>query len=71
MKPTEIAAWWGAGIATLILFWDIYKWIISGPKFSFRVSSNMKFFGDLKRDDQTYVTIRATNKGDRPTTISS
>lgn len=70
MKLTEIAAWWGAGIATVVLFWDIYKWLKTGPIVSFKVSTNIKVFAGLEKDDKTYVTVRVTNNGDRTTTIT-
>jgi hypothetical protein len=30
MQASDIAAWWGAIVATAILFWDIIKWKKSG-----------------------------------------
>ena len=71
MKVTDYAAWWGAAIATLVLFWDIYKWLVAGPKLDVRVSSNMEFLGDATRSGQTYITVRISNKGDRSSTIES
>jgi len=40
MKITELAAWWGAIIATLMLLWDMYKWVRSGPIINVSVSPN-------------------------------
>jgi len=70
MNATEIAAWWGAGIATLLLVWDIYKWLKSGPIISYTVSSNMKVFDGIEEDDKTFISVRVSNSGDRTTTIT-
>jgi hypothetical protein len=71
VKVTDYAAWWGAAIATLVLFWDIYKWAVAGPKLDVRVSSNMEFLGDAARSGQTYITVRISNTGDRSSTIEN
>jgi len=36
MKITDLAAWWGAIIATLVLLWDMYKCKILRPDASTR-----------------------------------
>jgi len=69
MTSTEIAAWWGAILATLILFWDVYKWKRQGPKLVMRLSPNIHVFGDPLRENNLWVSITVTNIGDRPTTI--
>lgn len=32
MSATDIAAWIGAVTGTLVLIWDVYKWMQTGPK---------------------------------------
>lgn len=59
MKLTEIAAWWGAFIATLLLFWDIYKWKRSGPIINVSASPNMKLFSKIpdRLKDKTLIFV--------------
>lgn len=71
MTATEIAAWWGAVVATLVFLWDIYKWKTRGPKISMRLSPHMIVMGDPRREGRTWVTVTVTNIGDQPTTIKS
>ena len=71
MSGTDIAAWWGAVIATAVLIWDIYKWRTAGPRLAVDVRSGMKFFNDPNRKDDFFITVRIANTGDRPTTITN
>ncbi len=71
MTATEIAAWWGAIVATLVFLWDIYKWKTRGPRLSMRLSPHMVVIGDPRREGKTWVTVTVTNTGDQPTTIKS
>lgn len=70
-STTDIVAWWGAIIATVVLAWDIYKWKTSGAKIRLLVSSGMSLYGGGVQDENTYITFRVTNVGDRPTTITT
>ncbi len=69
MTTTEIAAWWGAIVATLVLLWDGYKWILQGPRLSMRVAPNMLIIGDPEREGKKWISVTVTNIGDRPTTM--
>jgi hypothetical protein len=69
LDPSEIAAWWGASIATLVLAWDVYKWKTSGPKLSMCVSPNMIVIGDPEREGKTWVSVTISNIGNLPTTL--
>lgn len=71
LTGTEIVAWWGAIVATVVLLWDIYKWKSAGPRIRFVVTSGMIVVGDPSREGQTYISSEATNVGDRPTTITN
>ena len=72
MKATDLAAWWGAIVASLILIWDIYKWKRSGPIVRVSASPNMRTYGNISdsQKDKTYVVVEVTNTGDRKTTIT-
>ena len=71
MSISEMAAWWGAIVASIILIWDVYKWKTDGPKLNVFLSPNMKTFGDPSRDAITWVAVTVTNVGSRPTTLKS
>lgn len=71
LTGTDIVAWWGAVIATIVLSWDIYKWKTSGPRLKFKVTPNMLVVGDPAREGKTFISANATNIGDRPTTITN
>jgi hypothetical protein len=72
MKATEIAAWWGAIIATLVLAWDMYKWKRSGPIINVSASPNMQTFGGVSNglENKTFVVVEITNTGGRKTTLT-
>jgi hypothetical protein len=69
MISTDIAAWWGAIVASLVLFWDVYKWKTQGPQLVMRLSPNIVVMGDPLREGKTWVMVTVSNIGDRPTTI--
>lgn len=68
---TDLVAWWGAIVATIVFLWDIYKWKTAGAKIRLLVQSGMQIIGDPQRGNLTLVTARVTNIGDRPTTITT
>lgn len=73
LKPTEIAAWWGATVATVVFLWDIYKWRQSGARLRLVVSGNMEGYGHLAAllgPDQTLIVVEAVNVGNKKTTIT-
>lgn len=72
MNLTEIAAWWGAGVATLVFAWDIFKWKQSGPVINISAAPNMETFGGVPDglEGKTLVVVEATNTGSQKTTIT-
>lgn len=71
MTATEIAAWWGAIIATFIFAWDIYKWKQAGPKIDISISTDMETWGAMPSEmDGTYVVVTVNNSGDQSSTIT-
>ena len=66
---SDLAAWWGAVVATIVLGWDVYKWKMDGPKLTMRVSPNMLVVGDPTREGKKWVSVTITNVGNRPTTL--
>lgn len=70
---TDVAAWWGAGVATVVLLWDIYKWLMTGARLRLTVSGNMEGYGHialLLNPNQTVVVVEIANVGDKKTTIT-
>jgi len=72
MNITNLAAWWGAIIATLVLIWDMYKWKLSGPIINVSASPGMQTVGNLPNhlEGKKYISVEVTNTGDRKTTIT-
>lgn len=80
MDTTQIVAWWGAVVATLVLLWDVVKWLNTGPKIKKRITLN-NHYGDgrLISEEKTengtiqeyeeYCHIELVNIGNQPTTI--
>lgn len=68
---TEIAAWWGAIIASVVLLWDIYKWSQAGPKIRVSAKANMTPLETIGLSEaKKYVFVEATNVGDQATTLT-
>ena len=72
MNATELAAWWGAVIATLVFVWDVYKWKMAGSIINVSVSPNMQTFGGISNglEETTFIVVEVTNTGDRKTTLT-
>lgn len=68
---TLVIAGYAAVVSTFVFGWDIYKWLDSGPKVTVYASTGMKMMGNGVNDPKTYVSVTATNRGDRPTTITN
>lgn len=68
---TEIVAWWGAILATIVFIWDIYKWKMAGAKLRVTVQSNMESINIPQYDGKTLIAVNVVNYGDRPTTITN
>ena len=67
---TDIAAWWGAITATVVICWDVYKWIMSGARVRIEVRSGVSITGDENKD-KSYITVRVFNVGDKAVTITN
>ncbi|MFZ2448296.1 MAG: hypothetical protein WAW37_18205 [Syntrophobacteraceae bacterium] len=70
MTTTEAAAWWGAGVATLVLFWDIYKWAHAGPRLKLSASTDMVSQTPFGKGKDKYIFVTVANVGSSKTTIS-
>lgn len=63
IKATEIVAWWGAIVATIVLIWDIIKWRSAGLRIKFRVYPNLIVIGKPELEGKTYINAKASNIG--------
>lgn len=72
MNASDIAAWWGAIVATAVLGWDIFKWKRTGVQLRVTVSGGMATYGDVPDADpeQLYVVIQVVNVGDKTTEVT-
>jgi hypothetical protein len=58
---SDVAAWWGAVLATVVFAWDVYKWAKSGPRVVMTVQTHMKMINIPRWSaEATYVTVRAS-----------
>jgi hypothetical protein len=70
LTTTDIVAWWGAVVATLVLLWDVYKFLRQGPSLRINARPDMQAYGMPGREEDTFVIVEAVNVGDRPTTLT-
>ena len=66
---TDIAAWWGAGLATLVLVWDVFKWVRTGPRIIMRALPNMTQFPSVPGTPDKNIFVEISNNGDASTTL--
>jgi len=71
MNASDYAAWYAAIVATLVFVWDLFKWKKGGPQIKAEAHSGWKSFGISELEDDSLTVVKATNIGDRPTTIGS
>lgn len=67
---TLVIAIYAAVVATFTLLWDWWKWLHAGPQLDVTVQSGMKMLNDPQFADKWLMVMRATNRGDRPTTLT-
>lgn len=72
MNATDIAAWVGATTGTLVLLWDVFKWLHARPRLTVSAAPNMEAFGSAVAliGNKTVVVVEARNVGDAKTTIT-
>ena len=72
MEASVVAAWWGAIVASIVLLWDIFKWVTKGAHVIVNAAPNMQTVNHIegKLDDNKLIFVEAINTGDLPTTIT-
>jgi hypothetical protein len=80
MLETNLVAWWGAVVATLVLLWDVAKWLKAGPVIRVRIQLDTWYpdgkvikvekieHGEMKELAE-YCHIELVNVGKLPTTV--
>ena len=67
---TEVAAWWGAILATIVFVWDVVKWRLAGPRLRLTIRTSMKAVNVPEYQGKIVLIADVANYGDRPTTIT-
>lgn len=67
VDPVAIYA---AVISTLVLGWQIYVWLNTGPRLRLSANPNMEMYGGVVPDPNTYTVLKVTNVGRQRTTIT-
>ena len=72
VSPTDVAAWWGAVVATAVLAWDAYKWRKRGAQIQINATPKMRVLNvpGISQDDR-FVSVTVFNTGDQPSTITN
>lgn len=69
---TNVLAFWGAFLSTIILVWDVYKWKTSGERLRLTISPHMLILNDPRyKNKDPHISFRVENFGDRATTITN
>jgi hypothetical protein len=67
--PTDVLAWWGASVSTVVFLWDIHKWRSTGPRLRFEVWCDQILVPSA--DKRIFIRFEVTNTGDRSTTLQN
>jgi hypothetical protein len=71
MDASIVAAWWGAVLATIVFFWDVYRWARSGARLVVTATPNMQqVVPGVGLSPDLHVNTLVRNVGDASTTIT-
>ena len=68
---TDAVAIYAAIVATGALALEIRRWFEAGPKLALTVIAKARIYGGIAPDESQYLSVRVTNRGDRPTTVTN
>lgn len=68
---TELAAWWGAILSSIVFVWNLYKWKVKDSRLIMWLEPNSRIFGDKSGDGKTWISVTISNIGDKPTGLQS
>jgi hypothetical protein len=69
-SASNLAAWWGAAVATVVMIWDIIKWRREQAAIRVTASPNMQFIGRQGLSDEKHIVVTVTNTGGQTTTVT-
>ena len=58
------------GVALCVFLLELRRWLNEGVKLTMSVMVDAKFFGGGQQDDDTYIAVTVTNRGNAATTIT-
>lgn len=70
MTASDIAAWWGATIATLVFLWELFKWTRSGPRLAVTATPNTIEVSARRRGKTSNILVKVINRGDQATVLT-
>ena len=70
LSASDLAAWWGALVATAVLVFEVIKWRKSRAAVHVTAKPNMQLVGSGVMGAEKHILITATNRGGQPTTIT-
>lgn len=68
---TDMAAWWGAILSSIVFLWNLYKWKIKGSRLLMWLEPNTRTFGDPAGEGKPWISVTVSNIGERPTVLQS
>lgn len=68
MNASDLAAWWGATLATLVFGWDVYKWKTSGSRLALSVATDMQLAGAPA--ERLHLFVEVVNRRERLTALT-
>lgn len=74
MDNTDYIAIYAAIVATIVLLWDIYKWLWSARlRLTGRVSTNMMILDSMNPtgSEERYIVLNVENRGGIPCTVTN
>jgi hypothetical protein len=70
MNASDVAAWWGAGVATIVGAWEIWKSLHEGPRLNVYVGANRVIAGGGQIGPDYYIMTTVINRGTQATVIT-
>lgn len=68
---TALVAVYAAVVSTGALALEVRRWFESGPRLAMTVIPEAQQVGGPVRDDRVFVSVRVTNRGTQPTTVTN
>jgi hypothetical protein len=68
---TSVIAIYAAVVATGALALEVRRWFESGPRIVLNVIADAGYIGGYEKDENTYISVTATNKGNLPTSVTN